>query len=370
VPDGSIVKQGDVLCELDSSNYQELVRRQQITVEQARTDHMQARLALDVAELALLSYRDGLQVQTERDFLGQIALAKSDEARQEDRVAWARRMLEKGYASLAQVKTEEQSQSRTSLQLEQIEIALSNFRRFTAPKELLTYQTQVIAARSTLNFQTIRLRREEDRLAHYKKLVDACTVRAPHGGFVIHANRPGREPRVFEGATVRERMPLFHLPDQSRLEIEVLLHETVVDEIRPGMAADALIEALPKSPVIGRVESVGPVPLSDQSAETGGDVAYFLGHVELGSVPPGLRPGMTAQVRITLGPREVLALPSASVEVDHHQKVCYVEHSTEIERRSLKVGQADHDLVEIVEGLTEGEEVVLDPSQIPSEVSH
>ena len=52
VPEGSMVKKGEVLCELDSSAYQELVRRQKITVEQVKADHQQAVLALDVAKLA------------------------------------------------------------------------------------------------------------------------------------------------------------------------------------------------------------------------------------------------------------------------------------------------------------------------------
>jgi HlyD family secretion protein len=369
VPDGSIVKAGDVLCELDSSTYQELVRRQQITVEQARADRMQAQLALDVAELSLQSYREGLKAQTERELLGQLALMRSDQARQVDRIAWARRMLEKGYVSLAQVRTEEQSQSKLDWQLEQIDTSLDIFRRFTVPKELLAYSSQVIGARSTLKFQTIRLNREEERLAHYTKQMEACTIRAPHGGFVIHANRPGRDPRVYEGAPVRERMKLFDLPDQTKLEVEVLLHETVVNHVRAGMDASALIEALPRGLLRGRVDSVGPVPMSDQNAESGSNIAYFLAHIRLDDIPPGLRPGMTAQVSILPGPREVLALPIESVQVEDHREFCLVSTSGRIERRALRLGQADERVVEVLEGVREGEQVVLDPTTISHELT-
>src|SRR3954447_1652275 len=59
VPDGATVKKGQVICELDASDYEELSRQQQITVEEAKSEHLQALLALEVAKLALRSYSEG-----------------------------------------------------------------------------------------------------------------------------------------------------------------------------------------------------------------------------------------------------------------------------------------------------------------------
>jgi HlyD family secretion protein len=367
LPDGATVRAGDVLCEMDASYYKELVRRQEIVVEQARADHMQAALALDVSRIGVAAYREGEQKQVETEFKGQIALAEADLARQGDRVAWVNRMVEKGYASLAQLRSEKQTQERLAFSLQQSALALENYARFTAPKELLALQSQVIGAESTLSFQTIRLKREEERLAHYRSLVDRCTVRAPHGGYLVHANRPGREPRVYEGAPVRERMRLFTLPDQSKLEVEVLLHETVVDRVRTGMAASIQLEALPDERLEGNLASIAPVPLSDQNAESGNEAIYFLGHVHLDALPPKLRPGMTAEVTIATGLRRgVLAVPATSVRVEADHEFCYVEHADSVERRAVKVSPATEDLVEVIEGLDEGEEVVLDPALLAS----
>ena len=46
VPEGSMVHKGDVLAVLDASEYEELLRQQQITVERSRADHRQAELDL------------------------------------------------------------------------------------------------------------------------------------------------------------------------------------------------------------------------------------------------------------------------------------------------------------------------------------
>src|SRR5271168_3011950 len=44
IPEGSLVKRGDVLAELDSSDYEELLRLQRITLERAKAEKLQADL--------------------------------------------------------------------------------------------------------------------------------------------------------------------------------------------------------------------------------------------------------------------------------------------------------------------------------------
>src|SRR5262249_11874772 len=160
-----------------------------------------------------------------------------------------------------------------------------------------------------LDFQTIRLNREEERLALYQRMVDSCTVRAPHAGFVIYANENGRPPSVYEGATVRQRQRLFILPDLSDMEVQALLHETVVNRIKVGMSARIRLEALPGLRLEGTVSSISPLPLLARRNEQNSDVTYFLGKVKLKETPDGVRPGMTAELDILKARREgVLAV--------------------------------------------------------------
>jgi HlyD family secretion protein len=367
VPEGAIVQKGELLCEMDASAYAELVSNQEIAVEQARTNRLQAALDLDVAKIALQAYREGEKVQVETSYMGQISLAQADLTRQTDRIAWLQRMVEKGYASLAQLHSEQFAHERLVINLRGSELALSNYTRFTAPKQLVVLQSQVIGAQATLGFQTIRLNREEERLAHYKRMVDRCTIRAPHGGYVVYANRSGRTPVVYEGAPVRERMPLFTLPDQSKLEVEVLLHETVIQRVRPGMEVAIRLEALPDLRLRGILSSVSPVPVSDRSPESGNDATYFVGHVQLETLPSKLRPGMTTQVTISTGLRPgILAVPTMAVAVEDDQEICYVDHEKSVERRAVKVTQASRDMLEVVDGLSEGEVVFLNPAILAS----
>ena len=128
--------------------------------------------------------------------------------------------------------------------------------------------------------------------------VDRCTIRAPHDGLLIYADKPGRPPRIMLGAPVWQRQKLFFLPDLSVLEVHVLLHETVVTRVRPGMPARVRPESSPQQILMGRVLSVSPLPASDQGPRKGNEVKYFVGRISLDTVPQGLRPGMTAEVSL------------------------------------------------------------------------
>ncbi len=60
IDNGSVVKKGDVLCRLDSSQFEEMARQQEIQVNQARALSLQARLVLETARMALREYQEGL----------------------------------------------------------------------------------------------------------------------------------------------------------------------------------------------------------------------------------------------------------------------------------------------------------------------
>src|SRR5262245_36507107 len=73
IRNGAPVKKGDELCRLDSSQFEELARQQEIMVNQARALCLQAQLVLETARIALSEDREGLVVQLTKEFEGRIA---------------------------------------------------------------------------------------------------------------------------------------------------------------------------------------------------------------------------------------------------------------------------------------------------------
>jgi HlyD family secretion protein len=360
IPEGTLVKKGDVLCVMDASEYEELVRTQLINVDRARADYKQAELNLQVARIAVGEYRDGIMAQMRKDLRGQIALAESDQERAENRLVWSKRMLEKGYLPKSQVTAEEFSLSKLSLNLKKGRTALEMFEKWHAPLYLKILNSDVLTAESMFDHQVRRLQRFEERLAYYQRQVDSCTIRAPHDGYVIYFTDDRRRDVLIEpGMMVRQRQKLFYLPDLSQMEVSAMLHESVAHEVRTGMRARVKVEALPDRVVEGHVEQIAQLPTQNLF----NDVRYFVGTVRLDTIPKGLMPGMSAEVDITTVHKpEVLVIPVEALAVEGGQDVCYVARESGIERREVRIGQVTSELLEVTRGLDEGEEVVMDPS--------
>ena len=377
LPEGAAVKGGDVLATLDGSTYVEMLRQQAITVEQAKASHLQVQLDHEIALLAVREYRDGTVQETLKGMEGSITLARSDLSRAQDHLTWTKRMSEKGYASAAQIVSEKHTVAQLELALQRQLTSMELFQRFTLPKTEKNLQGQVKSAETNLGNESLRLQRQLDRFKLLQTQVERCTIRAPHDGVLFYykdANPRGQTSLVDEGMTVRQRQALFYLPDLSEMEAQVAVNESVVDRVMPGQRVSITFEALPKLVLTGRVMSIGQIPTrvtvrgddTRQPMDTG--VRFFNTVVKLDSVTDDLRPGMSTMVDFRLSRREnVLAIPHQAVRSDRGKKVCYVAHDESLERRVVRIGQDTADMVEVLDGLQEGEMVALNP---PGTTSH
>jgi HlyD family secretion protein len=358
IPEGTLVKKGDVLAVLDSADYAELLRLQKIAVERAQADKLQAELDHEIAQLAVREYRDGTMKEMIEDFQRRISLARSDLQRARDRLDWTHAMKAKGYVSQGTVKSDEFTAAQLELALKQEEGAFDVFRKFTAPKTIRELAGDVLGTEANLDYEILRAQRQSGRLATLQQQVDLCTIRAPHDGYVVYANDARREISIEEGMPVRQNQKLFYLPDLNDMEVVALLNESVVNEVRSGMRARVRVEGMPNCTMWGLVTKIAQLAVFDRRS----DARYFEGTVKLESPPAGLKPGMTAQVELEMPERDnVLAVPSEAVTSDDGQDVCFVIRGDGLERRSVKLGRVTEAMTEVTEGLREGEQVVLSP---------
>ena len=359
VPEGAMVHRGDILAVLDSSEYEELLRQQQMTVERSRADHRQAELDYEIALLAVREYREGSMTEAVKDFERSVALAESDLARINDRLEWARRMKKKGYVAASLVANEEYNHAQALFNLGEERAAYRLYTDWMAPRALRNLEIDVLAAEATLKYQRSRLNRNLERLAKLERQVKLCTIRAPHDGFVIYANDQRREVRIEEGMYVRQKQNLMYLPDLDQMEVVADLHESIMPEVAKGMRAKVVIEGMPNRSLEGHVTEIASIPTFNWRT----DVRYFDGKVKLDNPPKGILPGMTAHVEIALDRRDnVLTVPVEAVTKEDGREICYVAHDDGLERREVKLGESTQDFLEISEGLREGEQVVLDPA--------
>jgi multidrug resistance efflux pump len=359
VAEGQRVQAGDVLCRLDTSEHEELALLQRITVARARAEHRRAQLDLETAEIGLREFRDGLCRLRTRELEGSIKLAEADVDRLTDRLAWSRRIFAKGYISKARLADERAALERAEVNLQRLRNELGCFKRFQAARTRRELDCAVDAARTTLTFQSLDLRTEAARLAQLEEQIAAALIRAPHDGQVILAHRPRRNVTIEEGLWVRQNQPIMYLPDCTKLEVHVELHETVVDRVRPGMRVRVRLEGSDRS-LIGELASIDPLPLTDPNSRIDLDVKSFLGQVRLAEVPPALRLGMPVQVEIETAVREgALVVPPQAIGGDGEDPFCLVAAGRRLARRKVALGAATPVLQEVTAGVQEGDEVLL-----------
>ena len=245
------------------------------------------------------------------------------------------------------------------------ESALRMFEHWTAPKHLKVLEAGVLMAQSIFNYETSRLAQAEEELQFLQEQVAACTIKAPHDGFLVYYTYPkAPDYRIKEGTIVWRTQKLFYLPVLDRMEVVANLHETVVKNVQPGMKARITVEGLPGRVIEGHVDSIAWMPTQLWYS----DAKYFDCTIKLDNVPAGLKPGMTASDELLVQKQDVLAIPNGAIDVDGRQYYCYVAREGKLLRREVKIGQATRDLIEVTGGLEENESVVLDPATLSADI--
>jgi len=161
-----------------------------------------------------------------------------------------------------------------------------------------------------------------------------------------------------EGETVSAALaaPTFvTIVDLDRLEVWAYVDETDIGRIRVGQAARFTVDTFPDRAFEGAVAAVYP------RAEIRDNVVNYV--VVVRFPPPAdrvLKPEMTASVSIVLERRPgVLLVPRRAVRSEGGRTVVLVQDGERVTARPVVVGRRDEVSCEIVEGLREGEAVLV-----------
>jgi len=149
--------------------------------------------------------------------------------------------------------------------------------------------------------------------------------------------------------------PAIDLIDESCLYIKAPMDEVDAPKIRAGLPVRVTLDALPKQPLAGKVRRVAPYVLAVEKQARTVDVEVDFDMPASG----GLLVGYSADVEIVLATRaNVLRVPTAALIEGGRVMVLNAE-SGKLEERKVKIGTTNWEFTEIVEGLTEGERIVI-----------
>ncbi len=370
--EGSRVTKGELVCELDSAALSDQLVTQRITTSGAEAAFLNAKLSREVAEIAVNEYLEGIYKQDKETIQGEIALAKSDRKRAEDRLQWSNRMLEKKYVSPGQVLSDRLTLDRAIFAEEQAQTKLNVLEKYSKNRTKKELESEVEKSKADELAKQATWSLEKSKEEKLVRQIKNCKILAPNDGLVVYANDPGRnfgstQPQIEEGATVRERQKIFSLPDITKMQVNVKVHESMIDRITPGLRGRIKVDAFADQNLTGTVVDVAPLP--DVGSFFNSDVKVYTAHVKIDKGLPGLRPGMTAQVEILVKELEnILSVPVPAVlAYGNKDHIAIRKSEGGYAFHDVKLGDSNDKYVEVKEGIKNGDVVALNPIALMNE---
>lgn len=418
VPNGSAVQAEQLLVEFDSATIRDRLDQQTLAFQKATSARSQAiakydnqvlqnqtalaeaKLKKELAEIELQMYKD------ERDGTAKLAKEeidrKVDEAKNAANEARAtlelaeverdgmKELFKLGYRGKSDLEQSRlkylQAEDKLASSLNQIKTFRGNRRKLDRFERLMEEKRlqgavdtaergikQVINDNASLLEQALAAKneaintekKEQERLERMQEQLVNCKIYAPHAGMVVYKRERRGNTEIMEGAMVRERQDILTLPDLTKMKVKTQVHEAVLDQVRPGLPASVKVDAFPDRMYRGVVESVAVVPSSNGSWFSSGSVKTYETEVRLIDEVESLKPGMTAVVNMHVEKIEdVLAIPVQAIIQAGGETWCYTAAENGVERREIEIGRSNDKFVHVVNGLSEGEMVVLNSMDI------
>jgi len=199
-------------------------------------------------------------------------------------------------------------------------------------------------------------------------------IRSPVDGVVI-----GRDVDIGQTVAASLQAPiLFTIArDLSRMQLEVNIDEADIGLIREGQGVAFSVDAYPRRSFSGRVEQIRKAPQAEKNVVT------YTVIVSAANEDQKLLPGMTANVEVIVDEKEdVLALPNRALtfrppdlqsrrtaetatvaptkdENAWQARVWVMTDRDDIEPRVVALGISNGQIVEVIDGLDEGDRIVV-----------
>ena len=405
VPEGTVVKKGDLLIQLNAQTLQTQIDQQVLEVERARADVTAAENALkiqlsendsraragqlkvDLAQLALKQWQDGEVPKTRARLELEIDQATRDLERLKKLFARSEGLLTKGFLSKDERDRDEINYINAKARLETAKLDYQVYQEYQYPRDEKTKNSDVEEALADLirtqsqneinsgakqaSLATIKRQTEfkEEKLAKLKEQFSLAKIVAPTDGLVVYATSVGRgrdmviiggDGPLQVGRQVRPKEKLIILPDTTSMVASVRVHEALAGRVRPGTKASIRVDALNNETFAGTVESIGVL------AESGGwrdpNRREYTVRIALDqdNTNGKLKPSMRAEATITLGKViEAIIVPVQAVFTEGPVRFVLVPKGSHYERVPVKVGQMSDTFAEILAGISENQQVLL-----------
>jgi multidrug efflux pump subunit AcrA (membrane-fusion protein) len=325
IPEGTVVKKGEFVAELDKSEITGKFKDSQLSVQKLDAQYLQTKLD---SALALSQARDEL-----------VNLAYTEE---EKRLA----MEQSAYEAPAMRRQAEIEYERAQRGYEQ------------AKKNYVTKTKQAIAKAQAAEADLLK---ERQKLELYQKTMQEFTIKAPADGMVIYAREWNGKKKVV-GTTISSWDPtVATLPDLREMESITYISELDIQKIAVAQQVKIKLDADPNKVLTGSVTTVANI--GEQRPNS--DSKVFEVHIKVNESDTTLRPAMTTSNEILVARLDsALSVPLECVHTEGSTTFVYKKNGRSVVKQEVKLGMINENATVILGGLDDKDELLL---SVPSE---
>ncbi|HEX9564137.1 MAG TPA: HlyD family secretion protein [Gemmatimonadaceae bacterium] len=322
VPEGTIVKEGDVVAEIDRAAFATKVTEVGLNLQKAAAQHEQAMLD---STLNLGKAREEMKTMEltleEKRIAKEQAVYEAPSVKRQAGIDY-----EKSERALAQAKVD--------------------------------YKTKVEQAQAKMREVGADRDRHQNLLTIIQDVMKGVTITAPSPGMVIYVREwNGKKKTV--GSSLSAWDPVVAtLPDLSVMESLTYVNEIDVRKLRVGQPVSVTLDADPTKVLTGTVKQVANV--GEQRPNS--DAKVFEVVVDLVKPDTTLRPGMTTGNEVeTEALTDVLYMPLDALTVENGTPIVFKRVGGRTVKQEIVTGVMNDDEVVVLKGLEDGDMVLLTP---------
>ena len=395
VDDGDAVSAGQLIARIDPRDQEAALERAQADLASARAGVRKAQKEYDTqpklseaevsrAESSLRSARASLEQIKSASVPQKLASARAsyDEAKaaltqaQSD-LSRQKALLERGFVAESQVEVAQEKYDSAKARLASAEATFKTIKvqtdREIAAAEAKVKEAEAAWKTAQLNAYQVDTRKEAVVQAKATETRSAASVEdaqtqlgytniyAPRAGVVVNKYveegsiiTAGRSSFSGSGAGVG----IIEIADITSMLATVDVDETDIGSIYLGHSVNVTVDAYPDETFTGKVTKIAP------SAVVESNVVYIPVEVTIDQTDLRLKPGLNATCDfITKSGEPKLTLPKQAVSETPRGKIVMVLTEDGPRPQTVKTGQTGDERIEILSGVSEGDRVLLDPSQ-------
>ena len=320
VPEGTVVKEGDVVAELDRSG-----------------------IAAKMAEISLALQKAEAQLtQAQLDSTLNLATAREEIKTQELSVEEKRLVKEQATYESPSVKR----QAEIDFEKATRQLAQSKANYLTKTQQAVAKMAEVGAD----------VQRQRNKLKIIQEVLGNFTIKAPSPGMVIYVKEwNGKKKGI--GSQVSAWDPtVATLPDLGQMESLSYVNEIDVRKIAAGQKVTISLDSDPTKKLPGSVVAVANVGEQRPNA----DAKVFEVKILLAQADTTLRPGMTTSNAIeTNTVKNALYVPLEAVAVEGTTPYVYKREGSGVSKQQVETGLANENEIVIAKGLEKDDRVML-----------